>query len=81
MLEVHYRWKTLLGTGICPSLARSHEVAPVKVVVHETVGRLQRIESANGGELQEGAKVVVDGAHYVTAQDKVTPVGEITASP
>ena len=59
-----------------PAESGSHEVVRVRVEPGSTVGALQRIEPLEGSALQPGAKVVVDGAHYVTSGERVSLVGE-----
>jgi len=59
----------------------AHRVVHVPVTPAETVGQLQRIVADGDAVLQVGMKVIVDGAHYVTPQDKVNPVDEIEVQP
>jgi len=59
----------------------SHQVVHISVTPAETVGRLQRIDAANDGELREGMNVIVGGAHYVVPQDNVNPVDEVEVQP
>ena len=59
----------------------AYQVVHVPVTPAETVGQLQRIVADGDAVLQVGMKVIVDGAHYVTPQNKVNPVDEIEVQP
>ncbi len=59
----------------------AQQVEFVPIAVGETVGQLQRIEAIGDGDLQEGTKVIVAGAHYVTKGESVRAVDEIQATP
>ena len=59
----------------------AHQASRVDVNVGETIGRIQRIEPVDEGRLQDGALVIVEGAHYVVEGDDVRPVDEVAAAP
>jgi len=59
----------------------TQQVQFVSVNAREAVGRLQRIEAINEGDLQRGMKVIVAGAHYVAEGESVRAVNEVRASP
>jgi hypothetical protein len=59
----------------------AQQVEFVPIAVGETVGQLQRIEAIGDGDLQEGTKVIVAGAHYVTKGESVRAVDEVQATP
>ena len=59
----------------------AQQVEFVPIAVGETVGQLQRIEAIGNGDLQEGTKVIVAGAHYVTKGESVRAVDEVQATP
>jgi multidrug efflux pump subunit AcrA (membrane-fusion protein) len=57
-----------------------HETVRVTIEPGQTVGTLQRIESADDG-LQNGMKVILKGAHYVQVGDQVNPIEEVEVQP
>jgi hypothetical protein len=57
------------------------QVSRVDVNLGETVGQIQRIQAAAEGQLNQGAKVIVKGAHYVAEGEQVRTVEEIAANP
>ncbi len=59
----------------------AEKVQFVTIQLQETVGRLQRIEAANVGDLQPGTKVIVAGSHYVAEGESVRSVEEVQADP
>jgi multidrug efflux pump subunit AcrA (membrane-fusion protein) len=61
-----------------PTGSDHHEVVRVRVNPGRVVGSLQRIEPMEEGLLPPGAKVVVDGAHYVTAGEEVNLIEEVS---
>ena len=57
-----------------------HETVRVTIEPGQTVGKLQRIQSADDG-LQDGMKVILNGAHYVEVGEQVNPVEEVEVQP
>ena len=57
-----------------------HETVRVAIEPGQTVGKLQRIQSADDG-LQDGMKVILNGAHYVEVGEQVNPVEEVEVQP
>ena len=60
----------------------SGESQAVRVRVHPgpVVGELQRIEPAEVGALEEGSRVIVDGAHYVIDGERVNLTRDLGAT-
>jgi multidrug efflux pump subunit AcrA (membrane-fusion protein) len=54
-----------------------HETVRVTIKPGQTAGKLQRIE----GEFSEGAKIIINGAHYVQVGEQVNPVEEVEVQP
>ena len=54
-----------------------HETVRVTIKPGQTAGKLQRIE----GEFPEGAKIIINGAHYVQVGEQVNPVEEVEVQP
>ena len=59
----------------------AHEASRVDVNVHETVGQMRRIEAVGEGQLQEGAKIIVEGAHFTVDGDEVRTIERVAANP
>lgn len=59
----------------------THQASRVDVRLGETIGQLRRIEASGQGQLQDGAYVIVEGAHYVAQGEVVRPVQEVSATP
>jgi multidrug efflux pump subunit AcrA (membrane-fusion protein) len=61
--------------------SESEIAAQVEVRVDETVGPLQRIEPVTEGQLTEGMRLVVAGAHYIAEGERINPVEEVELTP
>ena len=53
----------------------------VNVEIGQSVGRVRQIQPLGDGELQEGMKVIVGGAHYVANGESVRAIDEVKVSP
>ena len=53
----------------------------VSVTVDEGIGNFRRIEPVSGGVLNEGMKLIVDGAHYLVDGDLINAFDEVEVSP
>ena len=59
----------------------THRASRVEVNVAESIGQIQRIEAAGEAQLQDGIRVIVEGAHYVAEGEVVRPVEEVSTTP
>jgi len=61
---------------VAQASGNAYKTVWVKIEPGQTVGNLQRIQSADGG-LQDGMKIILSGAHYVQEDEQVNPVEEV----
>ena len=64
-----------------PRQLEKSKAVRVEVSVAETSGDLQRIESLEEGAIASGMQLILDGAYYVSDQEAVNPVEEVTVNP
>ena len=58
----------------------THTASRVDVHLYETLEQMQRIEAVGDGQLQEGAMVIVEGAHYVVDGEEVRTIEQVAVN-
>ena len=54
----------------------SETAKQVDITLHETFGEFRRIEATDGSSLEAGARIVLDGAHYLRDGDSINAYEE-----